>query len=196
MITYLLLIFVLYVLLVFVWPSYLVYKRTGVNPFVFGKSNSVNDYAGGCMKWMVLAVFLRLIAELVWPEISAQLGPLPFLQHTLIQTIGFVMLHLGLLWSLVAVLQMGNSWRIGVNNDHKTALAQNGLFKLSRNPAFFGMLITLGALFLILPDAVMLCVLIAAILVLQVQVRVEEAYLTNVHGDNYIKYMNTIRRWI
>lgn len=196
MITYLLLIFVLYVLLVFVWPSYLVYKRTGVNPFVFGKSNSVNDYAGGCMKWMVLAVFLRLIAELVWPEISAQLAPLPFLQHTLIQTIGFVMLHLGLLLSLVAVLQMGNSWRIGVNNDHKTALAQNGLFKLSRNPAFLGMLITLGALFLILPDAVLLCVLIAAILVLQVQVRVEEAYLTNVHGDNYIKYMNTIRRWI
>lgn len=194
--TYLLLFFVLYVLLVFVWPSYLVYKRTGVNPFVFGKSNSINDYAGGCMKWIILAVFLRLLVGLIWPEIATQIGVLPFLQHTLIQNIGFVMLHLGLLWSLVAVLQMGNSWRIGVNNDHKTALAQNGLFKLSRNPAFLGMLITLGALFLILPDAVMLCALITTIIVLQVQIRVEEAYLTTVHGDNYIKYMNTIRRWI
>lgn len=194
--TYLLLFFVLYVLLVFVWPSYLVYKRTGVNPFVFGKSNSINDYAGGCMKWIILAVFLRLLVGLIWPEIATQIGVLPFLQHTLIQNIGFVMLHLGLLWSLVAVLQMGNSWRVGVNNDHKTALAQNGLFKLSRNPAFLGMLITLGALFLILPDAVMLCALITTIIVLQVQIRVEEAYLTTVHGDNYIKYMNTIRRWI
>lgn len=194
--TYLPLFFVLYVLLVFVWPSYLVYKRTGVNPFVFGKSNSINDYAGGCMKWIILAVFLRLLVGLIWPEIATQIGVLPFLQHTLIQNTGFVMLHLGLLWSLVAVLQMGNSWRIGVNNAHKTTLAQNGLFKLSRNPAFLGMLITLGALFLILPDAVMLCALITTIIVLQVQIRVEEAYLTTVHGDNYIKYMNTIRRWI
>lgn len=196
MITYLLLIFVLYILLVFVWPSYLVYKRTGVNPFVFGKSNSVNDYAGGCMKWILLAIFLRLLFGVIWPETSTFFGTLTLLQHALLQYVGWVILHIGLIWSLIAVLQMGNSWRIGVNNNHKTELTKDGLYRFSRNPAFLGMLFTLTALFLIVPDAIMLCVLIAAILVLQVQVRVEEAYLTTVHGDNYIKYMNTIRRWI
>lgn len=196
MITYLLIFFVAYVVLVFVWPSYLVFKRTDVNPFVFGKSNSVNDYAGGCMKWILLAIFLRLLFGVIWPETSTFFGTLALLQHALLQYVGWVTLHIGLIWSLIAVLQMGNSWRIGVNNNHKTELTKDGLYRFSRNPAFLGMLITLGALFLIVPDAITFCSLIAAIIVLQVQIRVEEAYLATVHGENYLTYMNTTRRWI
>jgi protein-S-isoprenylcysteine O-methyltransferase Ste14 len=196
MITYLLIFFMAYVALVFVWPSYLVFKRTGVNPFVFGKSNSVNDYAGGCMKWILLAIFLRLLFGVIWPETSTFFGTLTLLQHALLQYVGWVILHIGLIWSLIAVLQMGNSWRIGVNNNHKTELTKDGLYRFSRNPAFLGMLFTLTALFLIVPDAITFCSLIAAIIVLQVQIRVEEAHLTKLHGENYLTYMNTTRRWI
>jgi protein-S-isoprenylcysteine O-methyltransferase Ste14 len=46
-----------------------------------------------------------------------------------------------------------NSWRIGIDTKTKTELVTNGLFSISRNPIFFGMIITLIGVFLATPNA-------------------------------------------
>ncbi len=196
MMIYLVVFFVVFILLVFIWPSYLVYQRTGLNPFLFGKSNSVNDFAGNCMKWIIAIVFIRLMIGLFMPELALKLGKLEFFSQRYLTNTGWVMLHLGLIWSTIAVLQMGNSWRVGINTQLKTTLTHKGLFKISRNPSFLGMLVTLLAVFLIIPDAITFCSFVTAIIVLQVQVRLEEDYLTKTHGKRYLDYLNTVRRWI
>jgi protein-S-isoprenylcysteine O-methyltransferase Ste14 len=50
-------------------------------------------------------------------------------------------------------------------------------------------------LFLILPNVVMLIIGIVGETLIQIQVRLEEDYLTSTHGDSYLAYQKLVRRW-
>ena len=91
---------------------------------------------------------------------------------------------------------MQKSWRIGIDEDVKTELVQTGLFKLSRNPIFLGMRVMLLGLFLVLPSAATLVILFVGDLLIQIQVRLEEEFLTRTHGKTYLAYQKQVRRWI
>ena len=67
---------------------------------------------------------------------------------------------------------------------------------MSRNPIFLGMRLTLLGLFLILPNAFTLVVMVAGDLLMQIQVRLEEDFLTKTHGETYLNYCKRTRRWI
>lgn len=83
---------------------------------------------------------------------------------------------------------MSNSWRVGIDHSAKTELKTNGLFSISRNPVFLGMLVTLAGTFFILLNAITLLVVVVSVLLFQVQVRLEEEYLSKIHDNTYIKY--------
>lgn len=51
-------------------------------------------------------------------------------------------------------------------------------------------------LFLILPNAVMLAIWIAGEILIQIQVGLEEEYLTRTHGSSYLAYQKQVRRWV
>ena len=91
---------------------------------------------------------------------------------------------------------MGNSWRIGIDSEHRTELVRSGVFKISRNPIFVGMMVTLLGLFFTIPNMVTLITLLVGVILIGIQVRLEEEYLTKTHGDNYIEYSRNVRRWI
>ena len=100
-----------------------------------------------------------------------------------------------MLWVVIAEVQMSNSWRIGIDLTSKTELKTKGLFSVSRNPVFLGMLITLAGLCLILPNAITLLVFVSSTWIFQIQVRLEEEYLSKKHGRTYIEYGKKVRRW-
>jgi protein-S-isoprenylcysteine O-methyltransferase Ste14 len=110
--------------------------------------------------------------------------------------VGIVFLLFALVWVLVAQRHMQESWRIGIDEDVKTELVQRGLFKLSRNLIFLGMRLMLIGLFLILASVMMLVILVSGEILLQIQVRLEEEYLMQVHGSVYMAYQKQVRRWI
>jgi protein-S-isoprenylcysteine O-methyltransferase Ste14 len=91
---------------------------------------------------------------------------------------------------------MQTSWRIGIDEDVRTDLVQRGLFKISRNPIFLGIRMMLVGLFLVLPNAVMLVIWVVGEMLIQIQVRLEEEFLTRIHGDHYRTYQQQVRRWI
>jgi protein-S-isoprenylcysteine O-methyltransferase Ste14 len=91
---------------------------------------------------------------------------------------------------------MSTSWRIGIDYKGKTDLILHGLFKYSRNPIFLGVLISYVGTFLIIPNALSFSILLVTVVAIQTQVRLEEEYLTNLHGDQYDLYMARVRRWI
>ena len=95
-----------------------------------------------------------------------------------------------------AQIQMGDSWRIGIDEESKSTLVQHGLFGVSRNPIFLGMLIMLVGLLLLLPTAATLTVTVLGFVLIHVQVRLEEAFLTEKYGEDYRKYQMSVRRWI
>jgi protein-S-isoprenylcysteine O-methyltransferase Ste14 len=89
---------------------------------------------------------------------------------------------------------MKNSWRIGIDHDSKTELVTTGLFKYSRNPIFLGMLLSMVGLFFTTPNALTLIFLIVGYILIQIQIRLEEAYLEKDHGEVYKAYKKKVRR--
>jgi protein-S-isoprenylcysteine O-methyltransferase Ste14 len=105
-------------------------------------------------------------------------------------------LHLSFLIIVVAQRNMGNQWRIGIDDRNKTSLVTNGLFGISRNPIFVGVIMIFLGLFLIIPNVITALILVSGYLVIQVQVRLEEEFLRAQLGEEYKHYMNGVGRWL
>ncbi|MBL8202677.1 MAG: isoprenylcysteine carboxylmethyltransferase family protein [Blastocatellia bacterium] len=182
--------------LAFAWRSYLTWKRTGRNPYRLGKSDNAHDFVGVLFRLtMVVSAGVVLLHSLS-SELYGYFAPIAWLQHPTLVTLGVVLLLVSFLWILLAQKQMGDSWRIGIDHEVKTPLVREGVFKLSRNPIFLGMRLNLLGLFLILPNAVTLSVLILGDALMQIQVRLEEEYLGRMHGQEYEYYRRQTRRWL
>lgn len=192
----LLLYYVSFFLAAMILPTYRVWKTTGINPYKLGNSDSAHDYIGKLFRLTLVVCALIVVAFVFFPALYQKLMPIALLDNSAIAGFGFLLLLAALAWVLVAQSHMQRSWRIGIDEGVRTELVQRGLFRVSRNPIFLGMRIMLIGLFLILPNAVMLTILIAGEILIQIQVRLEEEYLTRIHGDSYRAYQNRVRRWM
>jgi protein-S-isoprenylcysteine O-methyltransferase Ste14 len=192
---FLTLFFIAYLAAAFVWPSVRTYKQTGINPLVLGRSDDAYDYIGRGFK-LVMALVPVVIACAWMPEVYEWLVPIPFLQRPAVQYVGAALCILSLVWTVIAQAQMGLSWRIGIDKERRTDLVQSGVFRLSRNPIFLGMILTLVGFFALLPNAVSLAILTSGYLLIQIQIRLEEAHLAQSHGAAYLEYRRTVRRFL
>ena len=193
---FLLIYYALFFLFAMLIPTYRVWKATGVNPYKLGNSDTAHDFIGKNFRIAMLACAWVVIVFAFLPDIYQFLLPIGYLTNSTLAVIGQILLSFALIWVLVAQSHMQKSWRIGIDKDVKTELVQRGLFMVSRNPIFLGMRIMLLGLFLILPNAVMLLIWIAGDMLIQIQVRLEEEFLTRTHGESYLAYQKQVRRWI
>ena len=185
-----------YVIAAFVWRSYIVWKTTGINPIVFKGSDNAHDFIGRVSK-LLLALFAAVvIIYSFFPTAYQYLTPIPWLDRAWIKPIAVVLMIASLFWTVLAQKQMGESWRIGIDSDRKTRLIETGVFRVSRNPIYVGIVVTQLGLFLAIPNAVTLLTLVLGVVIMNIQVRLEEEYLATMHGDEYVGYMKRVRRWI
>lgn len=185
-----------YVIAAFFWRSYAVWKRTGVNPFVFKGSDSAHDFIGRVTKALFGLVVAVVFIHAFIPSVYQYLMPITWLERAWARWTGVILLLASLVWTVLAQAQLGDSWRIGIDYDHRTALVHRGVFRFSRNPIFLGMLRTLLGLVLVIPNAGTLITLLVGVILIGIQVRLEEEYLTRAHGDKYIEYRRNVRRWV
>jgi protein-S-isoprenylcysteine O-methyltransferase Ste14 len=193
---FLVLYFLLFFGLAMLLPTYRVWKTTGVNPYKLGSSDSAHDYIGRFFRLVIAGCGLVVIAFALFPNLYSSLLPISQLEKTGVKIFGGLLLVSALIWVLIAQIHMQKSWRIGIDEDVKTELIQTGLFKISRNPIFLGMRAMLLGIFLVIPNAITLVILIAGELLIQIQVRLEEEFLIRTHGASYITYQKKVRRWI
>jgi protein-S-isoprenylcysteine O-methyltransferase Ste14 len=180
----------------FFWRSYAVWKRTGVNPLVFKGSDDAHDYTGRVFKLLFAAVVAAAAVYALSERLYEYLTPIARLERAWLRWAGVALLLVSLAWTVVAQAQMGESWRIGIDEEHRTPLVRKGVFGLSRNPIFLGMMLTLLGLFLVIPDAATLLVLGLGVVLIQIQVRLEEEFLSDAHGEDYAEYRRGVRRWL
>ena len=188
--------FIAYMLIAFVWRSFLIWRKTGVNPYVLGKADNAHDFIGKLFRVLVITALLVVLISTFAPTAYAYLAPVMWLQHPILAGVGWGLLLVSLIWIAAAQGQMGLSWRIGIDTQHQTDLVQTGLFRLSRNPIFLGMRLNLLGLFFVLPNAVTLVILILGDALLQIQVRLEETFLQEQHGEPYRLYCQQVKRWL
>lgn len=193
---YLPLYLVLYLLVSFLVPTYKTYRQTGINPVTFGKSDSAHDYIGGVMKILIGLLLVAVLLFSFGSDTYLFTSPVLFLEHSSLQLTGLVLIHVSLIWIAIAQYQMSTSWRIGIDETHKTTLRTNGLFSISRNPIFLGMIISVFGLFLILPNAITFFCTLMTYFMIQIQVRLEEVFLTQQHASEYSLYKQKVRRFL
>ncbi len=180
----------------FFWRSYVVWKRAGVNPLVFKGTDSAHDYIGRVFKLLFAAVVFSVIVYSTSEGLYEYLTPINWLERRWLRAAGVILLPVSLAWTVLAQAQMGEAWRIGIDEERRAPLVRKGVFGLSRNPIFLGMMLTLLGLFLVTPNAVTLLVLVLGVVLIQIQVRLEEEFLSGVHGEEYAEYRRGVRRWL
>jgi protein-S-isoprenylcysteine O-methyltransferase Ste14 len=188
--------FIIYFGVAFVLKSLIVAKRKGKNPIVLPKDDSAYGLIGLYFKLTLIAMFIYVLAYSLFPTWHSIFLIIPSLDNETIKYIGLVVLAVSLVWTIIAQGHMKNSWRIGIDTETKTELVTTGLFGLSRNPIFFGMILSLIGLFLVSPNALTFLFLILGYVLIQIQIRLEEEFLTNEHGQKYIDYKHKVRRLI
>ena len=187
---------IVYFLLVFVVRSVLLWKKTGINPLTFNKTDDAHGFNG---KVFTVISFLELIVVGLyafknnWYE---YLLPFWYLENLILQKIGWVLLILSLIVVWISQTQMANSWRIGIDENNKTKLVTNGFFSLSRNPIFLGIMIANIGLFLVIPNAFTLLIISLSTITINTQIRLEEEFLKRKFESEYLDYAEKVRRWI
>lgn len=188
--------FIIYFGVAFVLKSVVVAKRIGKNPLVLPKDDSAYGLIGFYFKLTLIAMFIYVLAYTFFPTWHDNFLPLIRFNNQTVKYIGLALLFISLVWTVIAQGQMKNSWRIGIDTDTKTDLVTSGLFSVSRNPIFFGMILSLVGLFLTTPNALTLIFLILGYVLIQIQIRLEEEFLIKEHGQAYRSYRQKVRRLI
>ena len=186
--------YVLYMALAFGLRTWLQLRRTGESGFkgISGRAGSLEWTAGVLF---VMAIAIGVAAPVL--DVTGVLEPLDALDSAGVRATGVAIFLVGLVATLYAQVAMGESWRIGVDADERTALVTTGPFAVVRNPIFAAMLPASLGLALLVPNVAALVGFGALLLALQIQVRlVEEPYLQRVHGQDYREYAAHVGRFL
>ncbi len=189
-----LVIYLVWAALAFGWRAIVQRRRTGDTGFrgFSGTPGSVEWWAG---LLFVVAIVAGLAAPIL--DLVDVVDPLDLLDVGGIAVAGIALAVAGVVGTLAAQLAMGDSWRIGVDPDERTALVVDGPFALARNPIFSMMVLTAAGLTLMVPNIVAVGGFVGLIVGLELQVRlVEEPYLSTAHGQSYTSYAAQVGRFL
>jgi protein-S-isoprenylcysteine O-methyltransferase Ste14 len=186
--------YVLFALLAFGWRAWLQFQQTGDHGFR-GFSRPLRS-ATGVISFLLLAggiaALLAPLADLFWNGHVA-VAPLPASVHV----IGLALTATGIVFTLVAQIEMGASWRVGVDPSEATELVTKGLFGWVRNPIYTAMLAVLLGLVLAVPNVLAAIAFFIALVGLEFHVRkVEEPYLLRQHSDRFRAYARQVGRFV
>lgn len=114
-----------------------------------------------------------------------------------VRIVGVLVAVVGVAVFIISVLTMRDSWRAGVSKTDKTELVTKGIYKISRNPAFLGFDLMYLGILLMFFNLVLYIVSLFAMLIFHLQiVNVEEEFLLETFGDEYLRYKKKVCRYI
>lgn len=113
----------------------------------------------------------------------------------IIRITGIIIGILAIVIFVFAIITMKDSWRAGIP-EKKTDIITNGIYSISRNPAFLGFdLLYLSILLMFFNIPLLICSVWAAVM-LHLQILQEENWLSETFGDEYTEYCAKTRRYL
>lgn len=171
-------------------------RAAGVRSYVLRRDDDVHGFLGSVFKIVSVGLFVALVVLSIWPSSRNAMGQIVWLAQPIVAWSGVALAVAGVVLIAAAQVQMGRSWRVGVQQDERTELVTGGIFGLSRNPIFVGMMALIVGVFLVEPSALTLAIVVAAWLSISAQMRLEESHLASIHGEAYAAFRARVRRWI
>lgn len=164
-------------------------KKQGIQTDQIGRGKT------GFVKFVEIT--MKLAAVLVFAADVFSIFTVKSHSPVIIRVTGAVMSAVGTIVFILAVRTMRDSWRAGVSRTDKTELVTDGIYQFSRNPAFLGFdLLYIGMLLMFFNW--ILCILtVFAVIMYHLQiVNVEEDFLLDAFGDEYLQYKKKVCRYI
>ncbi|HEY1097518.1 MAG TPA: isoprenylcysteine carboxylmethyltransferase family protein [Myxococcota bacterium] len=185
--------FSLFTVVVFGWRSVAQYRATGSTGFkgISGPPLSPSWWGGVLFVIGVVALPAAALLDVadLWSTFRAP--------STAMRVAGGVLCALGMVGTSISQHTMGTSWRIGVDAQETTALVDDGIFGLVRNPIFTFMTIASIGFSLLVPHVLAIVGVVAVVVAIELQVRlVEEPYLIATHGDAWRAYAARVGRFV
>ncbi len=165
------------------WRGAAIRRATGDRPWAFASARGVQRIAGSSFAMSVAA--LLAAAALSPAQVTSGWTGLA----AMVALIGGATV-------IVAQVQMGRAWRVGVRSGDAPLFVSHGLFRFSRNPIFVGMMLVGLSAAMVSGTwwgGAALALFIASC---AVQVRIEEAHLEASFGQAYRDFRSTIPRWL
>ena len=140
---------------------------------------------------MKIATLLVPAAEVISISLNTTCFSVP------LRICGAVIGALGAAVFVTSVVTMRDSWRAGVSKTDKTELVTDGIYQLSRNPAFLGFDLVYIGILLIFFNPWLLAASVFAMIMFHLQiVNVEEDFLLEPFGQEYLAYKKKVNRYI
>jgi len=188
------------VILLCVIATKAIYLRvvTGVNPIVVGRGKGT----WRIVEILSLGSLLLWITEVVLHAVHSRYDIFPqkvnvaLLSAAAVKIAGVVLVSLGLITFILAFLNFGNSWRIGIDRKKPGALVTKGIFSITRNPIYLAFdLLSLG-MFLMNGTWFFLIFALLAAVACHFQILREEEFLRRQYGQEFEKYCKQTARYI
>lgn len=179
-------------LVAFVLRSLIQRVRTGDSGLRLGGLRAPVRSTEWIAAWMmVLAMACALLAPL-----AELVGLAPWIGHRAIRLGGAAVTVIGTALIVVAQLNMGDQWRVGVDSTESTSLVTSRAFAIVRNPVFSALLLAAGGLAAMVLNVVSLIGFVLFVAAVEVQVRhIEEPYLRSLHPVEYAHYTARVGRF-
>ena len=188
--------FLLYFFVLVVLKTIVIRKQIGKNPIVLTTDDSAYGLIGFYVKFTMLTLVAYIIIFSAFQQWYEYFIPIKLLENERIKLVALFISLAAFFWIVISQNNMRQSWRIGVDLQNRTELITDGVYKISRNPIYVGMIISTAMLFFITPNMLTLLISILSFILIQIQVRLEEEYLTKMHGQEYLNYKQKVRRFM
>jgi protein-S-isoprenylcysteine O-methyltransferase Ste14 len=163
---------------------------------IYNDNRPSQKFFANLSRIMSVSIALLIILHSTGFKYNFGLYPIEFLDNDSANIIGFFLGLCGLLLCWRAQKVMGNSWRVGIDRQNKTMLVTDGVFQKVRNPTYSGLFLICAGSFLIFPTISLMVWVIVFYISIEFQVRIEEEFLTESHGEQYNRYCQTTKRYI
>jgi protein-S-isoprenylcysteine O-methyltransferase Ste14 len=172
-------------------------KETGNDPEVLRATKSpLQSYIYKIFLFLTFYAILLILAHTFKLSFYSFFTVWEITDEPYIDLFGFIWGACGLIICFIAQKQMGDSWRVGIDEETKTKLITSGIFRLARNPTYTGLLILFSSLWLIWSSWSVSLFFIIFFIVIEVQVRCEEEHLLNLHHNDYGEYLKKSYRYL
>ena len=159
------------------------------------KTTQIGNGKTGFVKWVECTMMVSTVLVVVVELISIILGTTLLPPWARWLGVGFA--AVGVVVFITAVITMRDSWRAGVSKSEKTELVTSGIFGISRNPAFLGFdLVYLGILLMFFNWGLFAVSIFAALMFHLQIVNVEEDFLLESFGEDYLNYRKKVNRYL
>src|SRR5262249_26022155 len=96
----------------------------------------------------------------------------------------------------LAIVHMGQAWRIGIDREGTSELVTRGIFGRLRHPIYLGLRLASLGTFGMAPNVFFFSAAVLIFLGTERQARAEEAFLTGRFGQPYVEYLARTGRFL